>query len=68
MRHCIDHEVSQLQENRDTSGRLVTDSFMTAYAKLRRVAPKGNLHIHLTIYDERKDEPTERVFRTGAGK
>lgn len=69
-RVMIDKIVSQIQEDKDTSGRLLNDTFNEAYDELRRVAPKGNLHIHL--YIEETDEPAtdKRVFRTGteAGK
>lgn len=69
-RHSIDKIVSQKQEEA-AHGAVGTDSYITlhtfveAYTELRRVAPKGDLHIHLSI--EETDEPAadKRVFRTG---
>jgi len=50
-RASISKIVSQLEED---SARfdLAASAFASAYAELRRLCPRGNLHIHLTIDSE----------------
>lgn len=72
-RHSIRKIVSQLQENAalDLIPRktpMVTLlTFIEAYEELRHAAPKGDLHIHLSIEEKDEQPADKRVFRTGAG-
>lgn len=54
-RHSIRRIVPQKMEDaaKAYNGFLASSHFLEAYAELRRIAPKGDLHIYLTI-DEKK--------------